>query len=292
MITWRTSGLFERSNAKVAVVLFVLATAFEPVNAQTPPPLKPNVATRAANSLASPQSAKPAAALVGAPIKFGDLSPVRVLLVPDKETTVSSTIAARINVFNGTLGQSFKSGDLLIAFDCEEALARVDMSKAELAGAIDQHEAKVKMQGLGQASDVEVALAASAANKAKAQLTLNQVQVSQCKVYAPWGGRVAKANVKNYMTVTPGQALMELVNDGPLKLKLNAPSKLLGKVRAGSKFDVTIDETGAKYAASVTAINSRVDPVSQTVEIEARMIKSYRELLSGMSGVADLSAFN
>ena len=213
-------------------------------------------------------------------------NPVRVLLVPDKETTIASTMAARIVTFNGTLGQSFRAGDTLVAFDCEEALARVEMSKAELSGAIEQHEAKVKMQGLEQASDVEVALAASASNKAKAQLNLNQAQVSQCKIYAPWSGRVAKANVKNHMTVTPGQPLMELVNSGPLKLKMNLPSSMLARTKVGTKFNITIDETAQTYQATVSALNSRVDPISQTVEIEARMLKSYKELLAGMSGVA------
>jgi membrane fusion protein, multidrug efflux system len=232
----------------------------------------------------------PEVAPIEAPISAATspvISAVRVLLVPDKETTISSTMAARIVAFNGTLGQSFKAGDTLVVFDCEEALARVEMSKAELAGAIEQHEAKVKMQGLEQASDVEVALAASASNKAKAQLNLNQAQVSQCKIFAPWAGRVAKANVKNHMTVTPGQPLMELVNSGPLKLKLNMPSSMLARTKTGSKFNVTIDETSQTYAASVSAINSRVDPVSQTVEIEAKMLKSYKELLAGMSGTAN-----
>ena len=224
------------------------------------------------------------------PLKV-EINPVRVLLIPNKETTISSTMAARIVNFNASLGQSFKAGDVLVAFDCDEAHARVEMSKAELAGAIDQHEAKVKMQGLEQASDVEVALAASASNKFKAQLSLHQAQVSQCRIYAPWGGRVAKTVVKNHMTVTPGQPMMELVDFGALKLKLNAPSKLIGKLKAGAKFNINIDETGLNYPAIVTAVNSRVDPVSQTVEIEAKMAKSYKELLSGMSGVADLNAY-
>ena len=241
----------------------------------------PTLATTKTLTLA-PEKAVPATI---APIS----NPVRVLLVPDKETTISSTMAARIISFNGTLGQYFKTGETLVVFDCEEALARVEMSKAELAGAIDQHEAKVKMQGLEQASDVEVALAASAANKAKAQLSLNQAQVSQCRIVAPWSGRVAKVIAKNHMTVTPGQPLMELVNSGPLKLKLNAPSKLISRLKAGTKFNVLIDETGKQYIATISAVNSRVDPVSQTVEIEARMVKSYPELLSGMSGVTDFS---
>ncbi len=227
---------------------------------------------------------------VVSPVAF-NTNPIRVLLIPNKETTVSSTMAARIVSFNGSLGQSFKAGDVLVAFDCDEALARVEMSKAELSGAIDQHEAKVKMQGLEQASDVEVALAASASNKSKAQLSLHQAQVSQCRIYAPWSGRVARTNVKNHMTVTPGQPLMELVDFGALKLKLNAPSKLIAKLKSGAKFSINIDETGLNYPAVVTAVNSRVDPVSQTVEIEAKLAKNYRELLSGMSGVADLNAY-
>ncbi|MEN9538257.1 MAG: hypothetical protein RLZZ126_492 [Pseudomonadota bacterium] len=222
----------------------------------------------------------------------GELGPVRVLLVPDKETTVASSIAARVVVLNGNLGQAFKAGDLLVAFDCAEAVARVDMSKAELAGSIDQHEAKVKMQGLGQASDVEVALAASAVNKSKAQLALHESQSSQCSIHAPWGGRIARAHVKPLMTVTPGQPLLDLVNEGPLRLKLNVPSKLLGKLRVGSRFDIQIDETNGKYPAVVSALNSRVDPVSQTIEVEARLIRNHRELLGGMSGVADLSALH
>lgn len=217
---------------------------------------------------------------------------VRVLLIPEKETTIASMLAARIVALNGNIGQAFKAGDTLVAFDCEEAVARVEMSKAELAGALDQHEAKVKMQGLEQASDVEVALAASAVNKTKAQLSLNQAQVSQCRIYAPWSGRVAKVSVKNYMTVTPGQPLMELVKSGPLKLKLNLPSKLLATIKNGTKFNILIDETGQTYQAAITAINSRVDSVSQTVEVEARLVKAYPNLLTGMSGIADMTSFN
>jgi hypothetical protein len=37
------------------------------------------------------------------------------------------------------------------------------------------------------------------------------------------------------------------------------------------------------------ALNSRVDPVSQTIEIEAAIAKNYPELLPGMSGVAALT---
>jgi len=216
---------------------------------------------------------------------------IRVLLMPSRETTLSSTVSARIVRLKSGLGQRFSAGSALVSFDCDEANARVDIAKATLAGAIEEHEAKIKMQGLDQASDVEVALAATAVNKAKAELSLNRTAVSNCRIYAPWSGRIAKAHVNNSMTVTPGQPLLEIVDTGPLKIKLNVPSKLLSELKQGSVFKVTIDETGQTYDARIKAINSRIDSVSQTVEVEARMNKAHKELLAGMSGTADFTGF-
>ncbi len=215
---------------------------------------------------------------------------VRVLLIPDQETTVSrsgsSLAAARINKLNVTLGSTFSAGKTLITFNCNVPRARLDMVKAELSGAVETHTAKLRMQGLEQAGDVEVALAASVVAKARAEVKLGELQISYCSITAPWDGRVAKIYVRNHMTVTPGQPMLDLVKSGPLRLRANMPSRLLSQLKVGSEFEVTIDETGETYQAIVIAINSRVDAVSQTVEIEGLMTQSFHELLAGMSGTA------
>jgi membrane fusion protein, multidrug efflux system len=215
---------------------------------------------------------------------------LRVLLVPALDTTLSSPVAGRITVIESALGASFGAGKVLIGFDCEEPQARLQMARAELDGALESHEAKVRLQGLEQASDVEVLLAAAAAAKAKAALALGTAQVAQCRVLAPWNGRVAKLHVRNHMSVAAGQPLLDLVKTGPLKLKLSVPSRRLAQLKAGVVFEVAIDETGKTYAARVTAINSRIDPVSQSVEIEAAMAREHAELLAGMSGTARFEA--
>jgi len=215
---------------------------------------------------------------------------VRVLLIPDQETTVSrsgsSLAAARINKLNVTLGSTFKSGNTLITFNCNDPRARRDMTKAELSGAVETHTAKLRMQGLDQAGDVEVSLAASVVAKARADVSLAELQIRYCSIKAPWDGRVAKVYVRNHMTVTPGQPMLDLVKSGPLRLRVNVPSRLLSQLKVDLQFEVTIDETGKTYQASVAAINSRVDSVSQTVEIEGLMTQSFPELLAGMSGTA------
>jgi len=220
---------------------------------------------------------------------------VRVLLIPDQETTVSrsgsSLAAARINKLNVTLGSTFSAGKTLIGktlitFNCNVPRARLAMAKAELSAAVETHTAKLRMQGLEQAGDVEVALAASVVAKARAEVRLGELQIRYCSITAPWDGRVAKVYVRNHMTVTPGQPMLDLVKSGPLRLRVNVPSRLLSQLRIDSKFEVTIDETEKTYQAIVVAINSRVDAVSQTVEIEGLMNQSFPELLAGMSGTA------
>lgn len=256
---------------------------FGAVSAQTP-----KSPTAPASKVAPTGIQNPA--VVVRPSEGGGNDTVRVLLIPDAETTLSSPVTAKIKMLSATIGVSIASGQTLISFDCDEPVARLTMANAELAGAMESHEAKIRMQGLEQASDVEVALAASAAAKARGQVALQKAQVAQCTVVAPWSGRVAKVHVRNHMSVTPGQPMLDLVKSGPLRIKLNVPSRLISKIRAGTLMDVSIDETGKTYQARIQAFNSRVDPVSQTIEIEAAISKFHPELLPGMSGVANLSS--
>ena len=209
-----------------------------------------------------------------------------MLVLPAGETVLASPVPGRIAQLHVGLGIPFKQGTVLVSMDCDEPRARLAMSKADQAAATDQYEAKLRMQGLEQASDVEVALAASAVAKAKAQVELYQFQISQCSIRAPWDGRTAKLHVRSHMTVTAGQPLLDLVRSGLLLMKLNVPSSWISTMKMGHVFDVTIDETGQTYQARVHRINGRVDPVSQTIELEATMTKAHPDLLPGMSGVA------
>ncbi|MBE0588422.1 MAG: efflux RND transporter periplasmic adaptor subunit [Hydrogenophaga sp.] len=260
---WRATG----------AVLFLGALSLT-VSAQTPSA----GATRAASNPPKPAATAAAPAAASAS--------VRVLVLPAGETVLASPVPGRIAKLHVGLGAPFRQGATLVSLDCDEPRARQAMASADLAAATDQYEAKLRMQGLEQASDVEVSLAASAVAKAKAQIDLYQFQISQCSIRAPWSGSTAKLHVRSHMTVSAGQPLLDLVRSGLLLLKLNVPSNWMSTLKMGHEFEVTIDETGNTYAARVHRINSRVDPVSQTIELEATMLKSHADLLPGMSGVA------
>ena len=220
----------------------------------------------------------------GAPM--ADPNAIRVLLAPELETTLVSQMVGRISTLNASLGARVTKGRTVVMLDCSEAYARLQIAQAEHAGAFETLDVKQRLQQLDAAGESEVKLAESAVNRANGAIALSRAQLGQCNVVAPFTGRVVRMHVKPHQGVNVGTPLVELVSDGPLKVRLNAPSRLLRSLKVGTPFEVSIDETGKTYAAQVTAINARVDAVAQTVELEGRIHGKPAELLAGMTGTA------
>lgn len=219
-----------------------------------------------------------------------DPSAIRVLLSPELETTLVSQMAGNIVNLNASLGAAVVKGSPVVAFDCREGSAKLQMAEAEFAAARETLETKKRLRKLDAAGDLEVSQASAGADRANAAIGVSRAQLSQCSIAAPFSGRIVKVHVKPHQGVGIGTPLVEMVSDGPLKLRLNVPSKLLRTLQVGTPFEVDIDETGKTYPAKVTAINARVDAVAQTVELEARIEGRPSELLAGMTGIARINS--
>ena len=231
-------------------------------------------------------AAPPTALATPAVTPVADANAIRVLLAPEVETTLVAQMAGRIEVLNAGLGQPVVKGKLLVGIECGESQARLRMAEAELASARDPLTGKTGLKQLNAAGDLEVSLAQAAVDKAKGAVSLGRSQVAYCSLNAPFNGRVARIYAKQHQGINAGAPLLDLVSDGPLKLRLNVPSLYLKQLKVGTQFDVTVNETGKTYHARVSAINARVDAVAQTVELEARIDDKAPELLAGMSGIA------
>ena len=229
--------------------------------------------------------ARPAAPLAPAPAGPNPQA-IRVLLSPEVETLLSAQMLGRIAAVNGTLGSRVTRGQTLLSFDCSEPQARLRMVQAENNASRESLEVKQRLRKLDAAGDTEVLLAQAEFDRTKAAIGLTQVQLSQCSVKAPFSGHIVKLHVKTHQGVNIGGPLLEMISDGPLKLRLNVPSRWLRNIKVGTPFEVAIDETGKSYPAKVSAINARVDSVAQSIELEARIDGKPANLLAGMSGIA------
>lgn len=244
----------------------------------------------------APSAANPMAELPPLPnehsqgiIEVSDPNAMRVLLSPAAETTLVSQLAGNVLALPVGLGEKVTKGQTLLRFSCDETQARLAMTQAEHRAAVKSVQVKRRLQDLGAAGAVEVELAQAESARTQAAIAVHRAQLAHCQLKAPFSGRVVKLHVKAYQGVNLGAPLIELVSDGRLKIRLNVPSNLLAQLHSGVHLQVHIHETGRTYPAEITAINARVDAVSQTIALEARLLDDHSELLPGMSGTAQLS---
>jgi RND family efflux transporter MFP subunit len=232
---------------------------------------------------AKPEAVKPEAPKADAG-KLEAAPEIAALILATEETVLSSQMAGRIRKVNVGLGDEVKSGARLIEFDCGEQRAQLDAAEADWRAARETHIARLKLQSLGAAGELEVAVAAAAADKARSQVTLRRAQLAYCSVAAPFRGRVARLRVKGAESVQSGQPLVDLVNPTSLKAQVFVPAAWIAWLRVGSPLTIQ-SAAGQSYQAKVSKLNSRVDGVSQQLELEAR-IDNGEGLVPGMIGVA------
>ena len=214
---------------------------------------------------------------------------IRAQLTPRQYTTLSSEMAGRIDRIAKRVGEKFQKGEVLVEFDCalqhaQEARAQAVLVQAQKTFTIDQR--LVALKSMGQ---LELDVAAAEVQKAKADVAASEAVASKCTIEAPFSGVTVEQKARAFQYTTPGQALLDILDDRGLEVELIAPSRWLGWLKPGYAFEVHIDETGKTYPARVTHLGGKVDPVSQSIKVIGEITSDAPELMAGMSGRASIA---
>lgn len=209
---------------------------------------------------------------------------IRAQLLPRQFTTIAAEIGAKISQLPLREGEPFKTGQLLVRFDCSLQQAMLRKAQAELGAAEHTHRANRRLAELDSIGQLELNLSQAAVAKAAAEVGAQQAVLDKCNIPAPFSGRIAEQKVRSQQYVQPGQALLEIIDDSVLELEFLVPSAWLVWLRPGHGFEVEIDETGQTYPARFIRLGARIDPVSQSIKVTAAIDGSFPELITGMSG--------
>lgn len=218
-----------------------------------------------------------------------DQREIRAQLSPRRYTTLAAEIGAKISRLPIPEGDSFKSGQILILFDCSLQQAQLNKARAAQTGAEKTWQANKRLAELDSVGKIDLDLSESELHKARAEVAASQSVLGKCAIAAPFAGRIAEQKVREQQYVQPGQPLLEIIDDSALELEFIIPSRWLVGLKPGSRFEVRIDETGKTYPARIQRIGARVDPVSQSIKINALVDGKFPELIAGMSGTVLMS---
>lgn len=246
-----------------------------PVQAQTPgaPP--------AAASRPAAYGAPPVAPMAA----MADSGGARAQLVASQRALLSSELAGKIASVPFRDGQSFKKGDVLIAYDCALNRARLERAVQAEGAAHKKLAVAEQLDKLSSISRADVDQARAGVAVSRAETGVERVMVNRCTVTAPYAGRVGEAFVRPLESVAEGKELLSIYDDSAFELETIVPSRWLAWLKTGYPMHITVDETGRTYQAVVARIAGTVDPVSQSVKVVGRLDgKTAADLLPGMSG--------
>ena len=215
---------------------------------------------------------------------------LRGIVKASTQAVLHSQIQGRISQMPVKEGQRFEKGAALVEIDC-------DKYRAELAGALAEHEAKDKtfrnnreLTKLNAVSTLELEISEAEAKKAAASIRLAEINVRSCHIAAPFSGRVVAVMVNEHENVFPNDKLISLLDDTSLEIELVLPSSTLSWLKRKSTFTFTVDETRREYVAKVKEIGANVDPASQTIKVIGAFGAIPADVLAGMSGTAQFSS--
>lgn len=213
---------------------------------------------------------------------------IRAQLSPHRYTTIAAEIAAKINRLPVKEGGAFRTGQVLVSFDCSMQQSQLNKARAALLGAESTYKSNQRLAELGSVGKVELQVSDAEVMKNRAELATMSTLLRKCSITAPFPGRVAEQKVQEQQYVQPGNAIMDIIDDSVLELEFLVPSKWLAWIRPGTQFKVSIDETRKDYPAHVQRIGAKIDPISQSVKLVATIDGRYSELIAGMSGRINL----
>lgn len=180
-------------------------------------------------------------------------------------------------------GQLVRRGQLLVELDGAQARADLEAAHAALAesrSATARSRDLFAQQALSQAQleTIEATLRANQARVAAAAARLADTQIR-----APFDGRVGLRRVSVGALVNPGAVITTLDDTSTMKVDFDVPEVFLAVLKPG--LEVTAASAaypGQAFRGEVESVDSRVDPVTRTIKVRARLPNREGYLRPGM----------
>ncbi|MFH0781410.1 MAG: efflux RND transporter periplasmic adaptor subunit [Pseudomonadota bacterium] len=223
---------------------------------------------------------------------------IKVVLFPVGQAVLSAGIEGLVQEVKLREGESFAKQALLAHLDerplqLAESIARSGLldsqaklrfSGQELARLSELHQRKLTGDRELEEARLQKETAEAKAKIMEAELNLARYRLEQCRVLAPFAGRLVKIDAHSHEYVRPGQPLLEIIEDRKLLAVMHLDSKQLARIHPQMSVKIRIDETGTEHSGVPYSQGAAVDPGSRSFEFKILIDNAEQKLRAGMSG--------
>ncbi len=207
----------------------------------------------------------------------------RGVFEPRAQAVLPSEVAMPVASLPKKPGETCAAGDSLVVFDDTIARAALDAAESRLDAAQLNYEGQESLFNSNQATEVELARAASDLARARLDTAAARRELASCRVPAPFAGRIVEHRVREFEWAGKGDPLLLLVDDSVLKVRFFLPEENFSKIALGDEVTATASATGMSVPGVVSRLGAVFDPASRTFDVWADVDNAGGGLRAGMT---------
>lgn len=201
----------------------------------------------------------------------------------NESVEVRPKVSETVTAIHFEEGQRVETGQILLELEASQASAAVAAARAELVeseGQARRAEELFKTKAIS-ASELEQRQALRDADRAA--LDAARARLADTRLRAPFAGRVGLRNVSLGSYVTPDTVVTTLDDTDEMKLDFDVPETSLALLSEGLPVQArSVAWPDRTFRGEVASIDTRIDPVTRTVTVRARLPNPEGLLRPGM----------
>ncbi len=184
---------------------------------------------------------------------------------------VNSEVSGNVTEIQFKSGQYVQKGQNLITIDDRIEQSALKFNKAQLTLEQINFTRQDNLFKKGAAPSSNVDQARANLDQAQANVEKTETQISQKHITAPFTGRLGIRKVNLGQFINPGQTpIVTLQSMDPLYLEFYLPEQLYRKIHIDQSLNFSVDGfAGLKFSGTVSALNSKVDPNTHNILVQA-----------------------
>lgn len=212
-------------------------------------------------------------------------------LDPVQGADIANQVAGNVTAINFDSGQEVEKGQLLVQLDDSNERAQLEGFQAQekLAELNAQRSHDIFAKHLISQSDVDTA--DSNLKQAQSNVANTQADIAKKSIRAPFAGHAGIRNVNLGQYLAVGTVVVTLQALDHMYASFTLPEQALPVLGKGQKVQVTVDTyPDRKFEGEINAIDSKVDPTSHNVRVQALIANPGHLLRAGMFANVVVSA--
>ncbi len=207
-----------------------------------------------------------------------------------RAVTLFPQVTGIVTAIDFTPGTKVDADAALVHLDNADQQVAVDKAKIALDSAQAALTRSEQLAKSNNISSVALTDAQSAVQKAQIDLKSAQLDLAKRTVTAPFAGTIGLTDITVGDLVSSSKAIATLDDMSTVTVAFDVPERASGRVAVGQDVTATTEAlAGQRFQGSISAVDSRVDPVSRTLRVEATLPNNANVLKPGMALTIDMS---